>query len=97
MDMSLKPQPITETLSRVRPADDRADDGDRADLASDAFRIGIDTEGCDHIFSRIRATVTVLDDDEAVRTHSLADCRLSDWLTYISETRGWDSTRVGDW
>jgi hypothetical protein len=95
--MTPKPSPIPDTTSRVRPADDTADDGDRADLAADAFRIGIDTEGCDHIFSRIRATVTVLNEGTRVRTHSLADCRLSDWLTYISETRGWNSTRVEDW
>jgi hypothetical protein len=96
--MSHKPPPIPDIISRVRPADDtHDDDGDRADLASDAFRIGIDTEGCDHIFSRIRASVTVLDDGAVVRTQSLADCRLSDWLSYIDETRGWDSTRVDDW
>jgi hypothetical protein len=94
--MSPKPCPIPDTISRVRP-DDTDDDGERADLASDAFRIGIDTEGCEHIFSRIRATVTVLDDGAVGRTHSLADCRLSDWLTYIDETRGWDTTRVDDW
>jgi hypothetical protein len=95
--MSLKPQPISETRSHPRSDDDTADDGDRADLASDAFRIGIDTDGQAHIFSRIRATVTVLDGDEVVRSQSLTDCRLSDWLTYIDETRGWDSTRVDDW
>jgi hypothetical protein len=95
--MSPKAHPIPDTLSCVRSDDDTADDGKRADLASDAFRIGIDTDGKAHIFSRIRTTVTVLDDDTVVRTHSLADCRLSDWLTYIDETRGWDSTRVGDW
>jgi hypothetical protein len=95
--MSTKQCPIPDTLSRIRPDDDTADDGDRADLASDAFRIGIDADGQDHIFSRIRATVTVLDEGEHVQTQSLTDCRLSDWLTYIDETRGWDSTRVGDW
>jgi hypothetical protein len=95
--MSLKPQPISETLSHPRSDDDTADDGDRADLASDAFRIGIDTEGCEHIFSRIRATVTVHDKGEHIRTQSLADCRLSDWLTYLDERRGWDSIRATDW
>jgi hypothetical protein len=95
--MSHKPLPIPDTISRVRPDDDTADDGERADLASDAFRIGTDTDGQKHIFSRIRATVTILDDGEHVRTQSLADYRLSDWLTYIDETRGWDSTRVDDW
>jgi hypothetical protein len=74
MDISSKPQPIPDTISRVRPDDD----GDRADFASDAFRIGIDTDGQAPIFSRIRAIVTVLDGDDVVRTHSLADCRLSD-------------------
>ena len=95
--MSPKPQPIADTRSCVRPDDDTADDGNRADLASDAFQIGIDTDGQAHIFSRIRATVTVRDDDTVVRTQSLADCRLSDWLTYIDETRGWDTTRVDGW
>jgi Fe-S cluster assembly iron-binding protein IscA len=79
----------------VRQAND--DEGDRADRASDAFRIGVDTEGCDHIFSRIRMSVTVRDDDTVVHTHSLADCHLSHWLTYIDETRGWDTTRGDDW
>lgn len=91
-----KSQPISETLSRVRPADDTDDDGDQAGLAAAAFRIGIDNDGQAHIFSRIRATVTVFDDGAAVRTQSLADCRLSDWLTSIDETRGWDTTRVED-
>jgi hypothetical protein len=95
--MSTKQCPIPDTLSRVRPADDTADDGDRADLAADTFRIGIDADGQDHIFSRIRATVTIRDDDTVVRTHLVADCRLSDWLTHIEETRGWNSTRVEDW
>jgi hypothetical protein len=95
--MSPKSRPIPDTISRVRPDDDTADDGERADLASDAFRIGIDTEDCDHIFSRIRATVTVLDEGEHVRTQSVADCQLSHWLAYIDETRGWHTTRVEDW
>ena len=95
--MSPKPQPIPDTLSCVRPDDDTDDNGDRADLASDAFRIGIDTDGQAHIFSRIRATVTVFNESEHVRTQSLADCRLSDWLTHIAETRGWDTTRVDGW
>jgi hypothetical protein len=88
---------VRTSLSRVRPDDDTDDDGDRADLASDAFRIGIDTEGCDHIFSRIRMTVTVLNDGTVVRTQSLADCSLSDWMAYIDDNRGWESTRVDDW
>jgi hypothetical protein len=92
-----KPQPIPDTRSRVRPNEDTDDDGERADLASDAFRIGIDTDGYEHIFSRIRATVSVLDEGAPVQTRSLADCRLSDWLTYIEETRGWDSIRATDW
>jgi hypothetical protein len=75
--MSPKPQPIPDTISRVRPDND----GEHANLASDAFRIGIDADGRTHIFSWIRATVTVLDESEHVRTHSLADFRLSDWLT----------------
>jgi hypothetical protein len=93
----MKQCPIPDTLSRVRPDGDTDDDGDCADFASDAFRIGIDTDGQAHIFSRIRTTVTVLDGDEVVRIQSLTDCLLSDWLTYIDETCSWDTTRVDGW
>jgi hypothetical protein len=64
----MKQCPIPDTIPHVRPDGNTDDDGDRADLASDAFRIGIGTDGQDHIFSRIRATVTVLDEGEHVRS-----------------------------
>jgi hypothetical protein len=41
--------------------------------------------------------VTILNEGKPVRTQSLADCSLSEWLTAINDTRGWEGTRVDDW
>ena len=63
---------------------------DRADEASDSFKDGIDTQGRDHYYSRIRTSVTVLDGDDHEHTESFDGRPLSDWTAFIEqELGGW--------
>jgi hypothetical protein len=62
----------------------------RADAASDAFVVGVDTEGREHVFSRIRNAVTVRDaDGEHEHTQSLGERSLADWMAFIEQEFGW--------
>ncbi|MFC6965154.1 hypothetical protein ACFQL7_27800 [Halocatena marina] len=85
---------MTNSPTAVVKADASTDDDQRADQASDAFMIGIDTDGREHYFSRIRDCVTVIDggDDQ---TQSLDDRPLKDWMAFVEqELGGWDETNV---
>jgi hypothetical protein len=67
----------------------------RADKASDSFKVGVDTQGRDHYYSRIRGCVTVLVDDEHEHTESLDGRPLSDWMAFIEqELGGWEENNT---
>jgi hypothetical protein len=70
-------------------------DEQRADTASDAFMIGVDQQGREHYYSRIRNCMTVLNDGEHVQTEALTDGTLADWMAFIDEKIcGWSETNV---
>jgi hypothetical protein len=64
----------------------------RADHASDAFVVGIDQQGREHYFSRIRDCMTILSDGEHVQTQPLNGRPLKHWMAFINsdEQCGWD-------
>lgn len=78
----------------VDKADASTDDHQRADRASDAFMVGIDTDGREHYYSRIRDCMTVRDGDEH-QTQPLDGRPLKDWLAFVDqELCGWSETNV---
>ncbi|WP_248910511.1 hypothetical protein [Halocatena marina] len=85
---------MSHSTTTAVKADASTDDDQRADHASDAFMIGIDTDGREHDFSRIRDCVTVIDDG-AEQTQALNDRPLKDWMAFVEqELGGWDETNV---
>lgn len=71
------------------------DDQERADHASDTFMVGVDTEGREHYFSRIRNAVTVLDADGAhEHTQSLGERSLRSWMAFIEQEWGWSKNNT---
>lgn len=84
---------MSSKSTTVVKADASIDDHQRADQASDAFMVGIDDEGREHWYSRIRGTMTVLDDGED-ETQSLNGRRLNDWMAFVEQDWGWDETNV---
>ncbi|WP_248910503.1 hypothetical protein [Halocatena marina] len=86
---------MTNSPTAVVKADASTDDDQRADQASDAFMIGVDTNGREHYCSRIRDCVTVIDDDGAEQTQALNDRPLKNWMAFVEqELGGWDETNV---
>ena len=70
-------------------------DHERADTASDAFLVGVDSEGREHYFSRIRGCVTVLNDGEHEHTEPLDNGALSEWMRFIeAELGGWNENNT---
>lgn len=67
----------------------------RADRASDAFVIGVDADGRDHYYPRIRGTVTVLEGDEHV-TQSLDGEDLNEWKAFVEDRCGWQEWNYCD-
>ena len=66
----------------------------RADHASDAFTLGVDQQGREYIYSRIRDCVTRRDGDDH-ETQSLNGRPLSEWMAFVDEKWGWkDETNV---
>lgn len=56
----------------------------RADRAFDAFMVGIDDDGREHYYSRIRDCVTVCEDGQ-YRTQSLNGRPLKDWMAFVEQ------------
>jgi hypothetical protein len=72
-----------------RKPEESSENQERADAASDAFVVGVDTEGREHVFSRIRNAVTVLDADGThEHTQSLSDRSLKSWMAFIEQEHG---------
>ena len=54
--------------------------------------LGTDAEGCVHHHSPYDARVVVVDERGGIeRTVDLSDRRLSAWLAYVDEKRGWQN------
>jgi hypothetical protein len=84
----------SKSTTAVKAAES-SDNQQRADNASDAFMIGVDTEGREHYHSRIRDRMSVLDDGEHVRTVTLDGRPLSNWMAFIEQEHGgWRDTNV---
>jgi hypothetical protein len=85
------------SMSTTTPPQEKAEEStaNRADEASDSFKIGIDTQGRAHYYSRIRGCVTVLDGDTHEHTESLDGRPLSDWMAFIEqELGGWEKNNT---
>ena len=80
---------MTISSTQRRKPEESSENRARADAASDAFVVGVDTEGREHVFSRIDNAVTVLDaDGEHEYTQSLGERSLSTWMAVIEQEHG---------
>jgi hypothetical protein len=80
---------MTISSTAVVKAEESSENQERADAASDAFVVGVDTEGREHVFSRIRNAVTVLDADGThEHTQPLSDRSLKSWMAFIEQEHG---------
>jgi len=78
----------------TRPAQKPAGASDvLIDLPSDALRLGVDSEGATHHYSRIAGTVAVVEVDGGVHRTDLEDRPLEMWIDYVADERGWETLR----
>ena len=78
----------------TRPAQKPAGASDVSiDLPSDALRLGVDSEGATHHYSRIAGTVTVVEVDGGVHRTDLEDRPLEMWIDFVADERGWETLR----
>jgi hypothetical protein len=77
----------------VKPEESSGNDQQRADHASDAFTLGVDQQGREYVFSRIRDCVTRRDGDKR-ETQSLNGRPLPEWMAFVDENWGWKETNV---
>jgi hypothetical protein len=81
---------MTISSTQRRKPEESSANQERADAASDAFVVGVDTEDREHVYSRIRNAVTVLDADGThEHTQSLGERSLSAWMASIEQEFGW--------
>jgi hypothetical protein len=66
------------------------------DLPSDALRLGVDSEGATHHYSRIAGTVAVVETDGGVHRTDLEEQLLETWIDYVADERGWETLRYVD-
>jgi hypothetical protein len=84
---------MTNSTTIAEKDTESSDNQERADTASDAFVVGIDQNGQEHVFSRIRDRVTVRDGDEH-DTQRLDGRPLSEWMAFTEQECGWRDTNV---
>ena len=76
----------------ARPAQKPAGASDVSiDLPSDALRLGVDSEGATHHYSRIAGTVAVVEMDGDVHRIDLEERPLETWIDYVADERGWET------
>mgnify|MGYP007116985557 CR=1 FL=1 len=64
-------------------------------LPTDALRVGVDSEGATHYYSRIDETMFVIMPDRSVETeHVTPGERFNAWLQFVEARRGWTSRNV---
>jgi len=66
------------------------------DLPSDALRLGVDSEGATHHYSRIAGTVAIVETDGNVHRTDLEERPLETWIDYVADERGWKTLRYAD-
>jgi hypothetical protein len=95
LSLSLQRGRNSMSTSTTQPEKDTesSDTQERADTASDAFVVGVDQNGQEHVFSCIRDRVTVRDGDEH-DTQRLDGRPLSEWMSFIEQECGWRETNV---
>ncbi len=54
--------------------------------------LGIDGEGCEHVYHVAANQVVVNDGREIDHRQPLAGRPLGDWMEHVEEARGWDAT-----
>jgi hypothetical protein len=80
---------MTISSTQRRKPEESSANQDRADAASDAFVVGVDQQDREHVYSRIRNAVTVLDADGThEHTQSLNDRSLKSWMAFIEQEHG---------
>jgi hypothetical protein len=83
------------STTTTQPEKGEESTADRADKVSDSFKVGIDTQGRAHYYSRIRGTITVLDGDAHEHTETLDGRPLSEWMAFIEqELGGWEENNT---
>ena len=81
---------MTNSTTLAEKNEESVPDHQRADTASNAFKIGIDAQGREHYFSRIRHRITVVDDGDHEHTEPLDNRPLSEWMHFVeAEFDGW--------
>lgn len=76
----------------TRPAQKPAGASDVSiDLPSDALRLGVDSEGATHYYSRIAGTVAVIETDGGVHRTELEERPLETWIDFVADERGWET------
>lgn len=76
------------STAAVKAEESSGNDEQRADTASDAFTLGVDQQGREYVFSRIRDCVTRLDNGEH-ETQALNGRPLSKWMAFVDQKWGW--------
>ena len=66
------------------------------DLPSDTTRLGTDSEHASHYYSRITNTVFIETATGQAIKQELGDKKLSTWVTYVADERGWDDLRYAE-
>ena len=81
----------------ARPAQKPAGASDVSiDLPSDALRLGVDSEGATHHYSRIAGTVAVIETDGGVHRTELEERPLETWIDFVADERGWETLQYAD-
>jgi hypothetical protein len=66
-------------------------------LPSDVMKLGVDTTGAEHYYSRIAHTVVVIGPNQSVeRREDLGDRLLETWIDYVEAERGWEQLLYAD-
>jgi hypothetical protein len=79
---------MTNSTTRAEKAEESSGNQQRADTASDAFTLGVDQQGREYVYSRLRDCVTRLDGDDH-ETQSLNGRPLSEWMAFVDDKWGW--------
>jgi len=66
------------------------------DLPSDTTRLGTDSEHANHYYSRLTNTIFIEDTTGDAIKQELGDRKLSTWVTYVAEERGWIYLRYAE-
>ena len=66
------------------------------DLPSDTTRLGIDGDHARHYYSRLTNTVFIEETTGQAVKQELGDRKLSTWVTYVADERGWIDLRYAE-